>query len=347
MGEIIGKTRELKSKGRRSYFRSLTLVVLIFLFISTIFLKNLVYYPSISKNSTVEITIPPGASTAYIADYLTQKGIVRNPLIFRLLTVAMGKDKELKPGNYIITPDLTLPEIVNLLAKGNIEQIKFTVPEGYTIKQIAELLEKKDIVKKEAFLEATSKEYSFDFLQGIPQGPNYLEGFLFPDTYIVAKDTTPEKIIEMMLGRFEQVYEEISKGKNPVANYSIREIVILASIVEREAKVDAERAKIAGVFVNRLKRGMKLRSCATVEYLLPETKPVLTYDDLEIESPYNTYKVYGLPPGPISNPGRASLMAALEPEETDYLYFTAKPDGTHYFSRTLSEHNQATARYQN
>ncbi|WXJ95368.1 Endolytic murein transglycosylase [Neomoorella carbonis] len=293
-----------------------------------------------------EVYIAPGSSSAAIASTLTRQGIIKSPLAFRLATMATGLDKQLKPGYYLISPGLSLPEVLRLLAAGNVQEIEFTVPEGYTVREIAALLQQKGLARKEDFLQAAARDYPFDFLPDMPSSPEHVQGFLFPDTYRVARGTPPEEIVLMMLKRFNEVYQEISREKDPALDLNTRQIVTLASIVEREARVDAERAIIAGVYVNRLKRGMRLEADPTVQYLLPEPKPVLTYRDLEIDSPYNTYRVNGLPPGPIANPGRASLLAALKPAKTDYLYFVAKPDGSHYFSRTLAEHNQAVARYQ-
>lgn len=294
----------------------------------------------------IEVYIAPGSSSATIASTLTSLGIIKSPLAFRLVTMATGLDTHLKPGYYLISPGLSLPEIIRLLAAGKVQEIEFTIPEGYTVRQIASLLQQKGLARKEDFLQATARDYPFDFLHGLPSGPEHVQGFLFPDTYRVAMGTPPEEIVLMMLKRFNEVYQEISQEKDPALDLNTRQIVTLASIVEKEARVDAERPIIAGVYVNRLKRGMRLEADPTVQYLLPEPKPVLTYRDLEIDSPYNTYRVNGLPPGPIANPGRASLLAALKPAKTDYLYFVAKPDGSHYFSRTLAEHNQAVARYQ-
>lgn len=294
----------------------------------------------------VEVLIPTGASTTAIASILVDQGIIRSPLIFRLVTYAYGLDRQLKSGHYLISPGLSLPEIIRVLVNGEVQEVEFTVPEGYTVKQIAALLQQKGLVREEEFLEAATEDYPFEFLQDLPPGSEPLEGFLYPDTYRVSLGTPPREIIMMMLNRFNQVYREIYVESDISQKYSTREIVTLASIIEREARLDGERPIVASVFVNRMDRGMRLESCATVEYLLPEPKPVLTYEDLQIDSPYNTYRVDGLPPGPIANPGRASLLAALKPARSDYLYFVAKPDGSHHFSRTLSEHNQAVLRYQ-
>lgn len=294
----------------------------------------------------VEVYIAPGTPSAAVAVTLYNLGVIKSPFAFRVVTMALGLDRDLKPGYYLISPGLSLPEIIRLLAAGKVQEMEFTVPEGYTVRQIASLLQEKGMAGEEDFLQAAARDYPFDFLRDLPAGPGRLEGFLFPDTYRVPKGTPPEEIVRVMLKRFNEVYQEIVREKELDLDLNTRQVVTLASIVEKETRVDAERPVIAGVYVNRLKRGMRLEADPTVQYLLPEPKPVLTYRDLEIESPYNTYRVNGLPPGPIANPGRASLLAALKPAKTDYLYFVAKPDGTHFFSRSLAEHNQAVARYQ-
>jgi len=184
-------------------------------------------------------------------------------------------------------------------------------------------------------------------LKELPAKKNNLEGYLFPDTYYPGSDSGPDKIVQMMLQNFEQVMERndyISKARSKGLN--LNEAVTVASMVEREARVESERPIIAGVIYNRLKAGMPLQIDATVQYALGKQKEKLLYKDLEINSPYNTYKISGLPPGPIANPGWPSLKAAIEPEKNNYLYYCAKPDGSHAFSRTLAEHNRNVQRYQ-
>lgn len=294
----------------------------------------------------VELEIPAGASTAAIAAILVDHGLIADSYTFRLAAALSGLDRQLKSGHYTISPGLSLPEILQLLVEGQVQELEFTVPEGYTLKQIEALLQQKGLVQADEFRQAAADEYDFEFLTGLEPGAERLEGFLYPDTYRVTPETTPRQIIMMMLERFDQVYQEVYAENDISQKYNTREMVTLASIIEREARLDEERPLVASVFINRLNRGMRLESCATVEYLLPEIKPVLTLEDLKIDSPYNTYRVEGLPPGPIANPGKESLLAAFNPAQSDYLYFVAKPDGSHHFSRTLSEHNQAASRYQ-
>lgn len=293
----------------------------------------------------VKVTIPAGATAAEIGRLLEDHGIIRSALAFGFYAARQKADQKLKPGIYLLSPGENLSQILEHLVAGRVMEEEFTIPEGFTLKQIARVLAEKGLVTEDEFWQAAAKPYNYPFLEGISPGTHYLEGFLFPDTYRVPAGTTAEAIIRLMLDRFQQVYNEIEEERAPGLELDTLEIVTLASIVEKEAKLDRERPLVAGVFLNRLRRGMKLESCATVEYLLETPKPVLTYEDLQLESPYNTYQVMGLPPGPIGSPGRASLLAALNPARTDYLYFAARPDGSHEFSRSLREHLAAVSRY--
>ncbi len=330
-------------------WRRLLVLILMFIILSAgagvYYFYNLMQ-PARPGAPVVNVDIAPGSSSAAIAAVLARQGVIKSALGFRVAAYLSGLDRQLKPGHYLISPGLSLSEIIRQLAAGTDDALEFTIPEGYTVRQIAALLQQKGIAREEDFLRAAAGDYPFEFLRDLPPGPERVQGFLFPDTYQVTPEARAEDIVMLMLRQFDQVYREVSREKDPALPYNTRQIVTMASIVEREAQVDAERPLIAGVFYNRLQRGMRLESCATVEYLLPEPKAVLTYQDLAIDSPYNTYRVNGLPPGPIANPGRAALQAALKPAATGYLYFVAKPDGSHHFSRTLAEHNQAAARYQ-
>jgi len=224
---------------------------------------------------------------------------------------------------------------------------RVTIPEGYTVTQIEEILAEKGIVDRTRFREALkSEDFSLPYLSPAPRDPRHLEGFLFPATYEFPAGLAEKEIIGLMLQRFDAVLTPELQRRSQAMGLSVREVVTLASLVEREARLDEERPIIAAVFLNRLRRGMRLESCATIQYILGKQKEKLTYRDLQIPSPYNTYLHDGLPPGPIANPGLASIKAVLYPAEVDYLYFVARGDGSHYFSRTLGEHQTAARRYQ-
>jgi len=202
------------------------------------------------------------------------------------------------------------------------------------------LLEKEGIVSPDQFIEAAKNP---EILEKYKIPFNNAEGFLFPDTYIVAKDLAAEHIVDFMIERFFSNLRKISSRKYEIEE--MKKMVIIASLVEKEAQLDSERPVISAVFYNRLEKGKRLESCATIQYILGKTKERLLYSDLKIESPYNTYLNGGLPPGPISNPGLGSLKAAIEPADVDYLFFVSKKDGSHYFSTTYEEHLEAIRRY--
>ena len=290
-----------------------------------------------------------------IASTLHKNGFISDKNYFILEAKLEGATTGFIPGEYAISSNMSSTQILNLLTTNiseDKETIKFTIPEGYTIDQIAEVLEKKHIVTKEDFLDAVkNRNYSSDyaFLKDMPSDRDYkyqLEGYLFPDTYIVRKNVTSEEIIIMMLNRFEDILSPYSSYIQS-SNYTIHDIITIASIIEQEARLDEERAKIAGVIYNRLDADMRLQMCSTVQYSLNKRKASLTLQDLEKDSPYNTYLYTGIPIGPISNPGEACIKAAVMPEYHDYYYFVLQDSeiGSHYFSSTSDEHNMAKNRY--
>lgn len=298
----------------------------------------------VSEQETVVI-IPSNASTSEIANLLYDKKIVSNPFLFKLYARISGFESKLQAGEYKFSGHVSLKDIKEKLTTGQVVYIKFTIPEGYTVEQIANLLEKKGLIDKEKFFDCINSEsFSYEYLPP-PGSEGRLEGFLFPDTYKIAKGFSEKQIIELMLARFDEVFIDEWHQRVEELDMSVLEIVTLASIIEREAKIESDRPIISSVFHNRIKKGMYLESCATIQYALGEVKDVLLYEDLAIESPYNTYKSAGLPPGPIAACGKAALKAALYPEATKYLFFVAKKDGSHYFSKTLAEHNTAKRKY--
>lgn len=293
---------------------------------------------------TREIVIPKGSSVKSIAKLLKNENIIKNSLVFEVYCKANKMSDKLKAGRYSINNSMAVPEIVEVIASGKalVDTVKFTIPEGYNLVQIVEKLNSLGVVSPENIQTALeASRYKYAFIGQIPEREKKLEGYLFPDTYEIYRDTTAEAIIDKLLQRFDTVFKEEYRNRAKELNMSIDQVITLASIIEREAKLDSERPRISAVFHNRLKKKMMLQSCATVQYLFKEQKEVLTYKDLEIESPYNTYKHAGLPPGPIASPGLKAIEAALYPENTDYLYFVAKEDGSHVFTKTYSEHLNA------
>jgi len=287
----------------------------------------------------VEVVIPRGLSTAGIADTLLAHGVIDNPGKFRLLARVLGFEKRLRFGRYRLRANTEELFVLEALARELPAAIRVTIPEGYRLTQIARALEENAICPAVEF-EAACRDRSLLELLGIPG--RSAEGYLFPDTYEFETGSAPADVIERMAGRFREVYGGLRADAAPPLDDS--QTVILASILEREVVRREELATVAGVFVNRLRRGFPLQSCATVQYALPAYKEKLSVEDTRVDSPYNTYLRPGLPPGPISNPGREALKAALSPQRTDYLYFVAEGDGSHTFSRTLREHEAAKRR---
>lgn len=295
---------------------------------------------------TSVITIKKGASLREIGDTLQREDMITSNSLFVMYARLTGAEKQIKAGSYRINNALSMKGILGRIVGGDVLRNRVTIPEGYTDDQIARLLINKGIVTKDGWQVALQTEnFTYPILKDAPAGPKRLEGFLFPATYDLYADFTPKEILEVMLKRFDVAFTPDLQARARKQGLSVRQVVILASIVEREAKLEKERPIIASVFLNRLKRGMRLESCATVQYVLGTPKERLTYQDIRIASPYNTYLHEGLPPGPISNPGLASIRAVLYPAQTNYLYFVAKGDGSHAFSVTFGEHETAARSY--
>jgi UPF0755 protein len=293
--------------------------------------------------------IVEGATISSISEALEESHLIRSALLMKVIARIEGDSNFIQKGNYLIGSHLTTFEIYRMFVLGQQVQVKVTIPEGWTITKIAELIENKEITSAKAFKEAASDTEMLAFY-GI-DGES-AEGFLFPDTYQFPTAYPADYVVKAFIDNFFVKLSAIYPEYKKLSQKMIYEKVILASIVEREYRVEAEAKTIASVFKNRLDIRMHLGSCATVEYIITEiqSKPhpdFLTFSDLEIESEYNTYKNYGLPPGPISNPGGVSLGAAFDPAETDYLYFVLQDRnaGNHFFSDNLNEHEAAATLY--
>lgn len=293
-----------------------------------------------SKSDTINVTVEMGSTTEDIGTLLQEEGIIESSSDFKFFSKVKGYDGKYQAGTYALAPSMTLSEIAEIIISGKTNNITFTIPEGYTIYQMADKLSEEGIVDREKFVSLlTDGNFSYDFLSDAQSGKNHLEGYLFPETYTVEFGADEETIIKTMLNQFDTVFTEEFKARAEELGYSLNEIMVIASIIERETQVDEERGKVSSVIYNRLKEGMPLQMCSTVQYILGEQKEILSNADTQIESPYNTYINQGLPPGPICCPGLASIEAALYPDETDYLYFVVsdKLDGTQKFS---SDYNQ-------
>ncbi|MGI6778331.1 MAG: endolytic transglycosylase MltG [Acetivibrionales bacterium] len=316
----------------------------------------------IDPDNAIEVDIPSGSSTDDICTILVEKGIIKGPLFFKILSKINGYDGTYMSGTHLVKKGYNyntltgLEQLMGILSSTPVSKsIRVTIPEGFTYDQIVDLLHSKGVINKEKFNEAANNaSFEYEFLNGIPEGRKpRLEGYLFPDTYDFDAMAGEKAAIEVMLRNFNNKFKPEYYERAEELNMSVDDIVILASIIEREARIPEDRDIISGVFYNRLNSSdmtlRKLQSCATIQYIFlkkeGKVKDVLLEEDTKVEDPYNTYIIEGLPPGPISNPGEASLIAALYPEKTDYLYFVAKGDGGHVFSDNYRDHVNAVNKY--
>lgn len=294
--------------------------------------------------SRTEVTVPDNVSAREIALFLADQNIVRNVDEFLLWLKLSGQEKQLKAGTYELYKYKNPLYLIGQLSRGGKSEIIVTIPEGSTIYETGRILVNQGLVDYTRFIELCNDD-SLIAMLGL--GVSSLEGYLFPDTYSLSSMQSEEAVIHMMVKNFLRRIPDFGLKDGD----SLHRIVILASIVEREAKYEDERPIIARVFLNRLNSNRPLESCATIFYIIKQyenaaPKQKLTDQDLRIDSPYNTYLHLGLPPGPICSPGESSIRAAITPADVDYLYFVAKGDGRHHFSRTYREHASAKDRYQ-
>lgn len=316
----------------------LKVLLIIFLIILLIFLSLGLYaYEEFKPPENFEpkkIYIKDGLTPKEIGKILKEENIIKNVELFVIFAKYYEIDEKLKSGIYEFSEKMNLKEVLFKLTQGGLPPfIKVTIKEGFTLKDIAKTFEESGICTKEKFFEETNKieEYKDYIFEDVKS----LEGFLYPDTYYFERDNLKGNIV-MMLENFNKKFQEVYKNYN--GQLSKYDILKLASIVEKEAMVDEERDLIAGVFMNRLKIGMPLQADPTLKYILDNPSYTLSSKELEIDSPYNSYKYNGLPPTPICNPSIKSIVAVLNPKETDYLYFVADGKGRHLFAKTFEEH---------
>ncbi len=325
--------------------------------------------PAGDDSTPVAFIVEPGETASDVAERLAGEGLIANAEVFRRFMTYHGLDVGLEAGTYSLRSTMTMHEIGQALQQGGSQGVTVTIPEGWRLEQVAWLLEQQGLMRSDDFIaQARAATYDYPWLAGRPQGTS-LEGFLFPDTYELASDATPAQVIELMLATFDvHVAPEIVGRLAGRAMFDIElgdyrpmtpyDIVTIASIVEREAVIAEERPIIASVYYNRLdpahveETALRLSADPTVQYAKgydPETgnwwNPMLPGEGLTLDSPYNTFREQGLPPGPICSPGLASVLAALNPEDTDYLYFHAVGDGSHVFAATLEEHLRNQQQY--
>ncbi|WP_457552331.1 endolytic transglycosylase MltG [Desulfobacula sp.] len=323
------------------------LILLLFLFSGGFFffqkISSFVKKPFNTTSIEKVFSIRPGQNLTIIAKNLEADSIISNKTYFKLFTRYKKAEKNLQAGEYILSASKSPEQILEIFLKGRVKLHRITIPEGLNINQVATLVEKAGFCKKEQIINLCHDK-SFILSLGIKAAT--LEGYLFPDTYFFPKGTSCRIVIKTMVTHFNSIFTEGWRAQAKKMNFSIHDIVTLASIIEKETGDASERPLISSVFHNRLKKGMRLESDPTVIYGIKNFDGNIKRKHLKIKTPYNTYQIKGLPPGPIANPGALSLQAALHPAHTDYLFFVSKKDTTHQFSTTIKEHNQAVRKYQ-
>lgn len=292
----------------------------------------------------VFVEVPRGASGRAIAGLLAEKGVVRSRFVFEALC-RWRSHRKLEAGEYFFDRPVTAFDVFRAMAEGRIYVKSVSVPEGLTMFAIADLMQREGFITREAFLKAARDTMP---IHDLAPAAGSLEGFLFPATYQFSRHTTATEIVNAMVGRFRETWNSLPEAARNNNGLPMDAVVTLASLIERETGVPEERPIVAGVFTNRLRRGQALQCDPTVIYALELANKYsgrLDSGDLQFDSAYNTYRHAGLPPGPIGNPGEASLRAALQPAPVDYLYFVANTRGGHIFSKSLQEHNRNVAQY--
>ncbi len=298
----------------------------------------------VSSRQDVIITIPKGASLSEIGEILYDSNVVSSKLLFKLVAMIRGEQRNVKAGDYQLKTSSDAGEVLDLLISGKTLVYSVTIPEGYNIFQVADLLDQKGLAARKEILDLAQDE---SFIKELGVETCSLEGALFPDTYLMrpAEKGSPKAIIRKMVNRFKQVYDLNVKETAEKNGWSLAQVITLASLIEKEAKAN-EHALVSAVFHNRLRKNMRLQSDPTVIYGIKPMGSKITRADLDRKHPYNTYQISGLPPGPIANPGKDSLTAAVNPANVDYLYFVSKNDGSHQFSSNLADHNRWVNLYQ-
>lgn len=331
----MSKKKKSKSSGPGVFFSIIMILIglLIFLILGAFVYANSLddHAANPKKKEMVSINIPKGATTNDISSLLKEKKVIDSSFSFKIYTTLKGMDGSYQAGVYAMSPSMTFSKISHTLKTGKTNEITFTIPEGYTEYDIAKYLDKIGLVKYKEFvslLENGGFSNAYPFLKKAQKGAHRLEGYLFPSTYTIPAQSDNDFIISTMLDHYNKNFTDEDRAKAKALGRSENDIIIIASIIEKEAAVGKDRKKIASVIYNRLKIKMPLQMDSTVQYVLGlnnNRKKDLSIDDTQVDSPYNTYKNPGLIPGPICNPGRASIEAALNPAKTKYLYFILSP----------------------
>jgi UPF0755 protein len=299
--------------------------------------------PTGLSSSVHLVDIPPGTSFRQVASLMSDRHLIRATWFVTLLGRLQGLDRKIFPGEYELHEGMKTTEVLAKLAKGELYHYAVTIPEGYSVAQIADVLDQKNLAKKEELLKLNQDP---TFIRSLNLSVPTLEGYLFPDTYRFSRYMPAEAILKTMVNRFQEMVTADIRNQAARMGMTLQQVLTFASVVEKETGLPGERPLVAGVFHNRLKQNIPLQSDPTVIYAIENFDGNIRKADLSINSPYNTYRVRGLPPGPIANPGLDAIKAVLEPTPTNYVYFVSRNDGSHEFSATLAEHNRAVDKYQ-
>ncbi|HEV8020796.1 MAG TPA: endolytic transglycosylase MltG [Candidatus Lustribacter sp.] len=303
--------------------------------------RDAVYFDRSRPEAPAEFVVPRGASFGDVVAGLESAGILAHPTAFRLLARLRNDEADIQSGQFRFPAHQTSDEVLRRLVSGAVDALWVTFPEGFTARQMGARLAERSLGSAAAFDRYAAHAHLV--VDGVRT--RSLEGFLFPSTYLVPTGARPAGIAQILTDQFFRELPEKAASKARALGLNVPQVITVASLIEREAQADDERALMAGVYYNRLRAGMPLQVDATIEYIFPEHHAVITRRDLEIDSPYNTYRYTGLPPTPIANPGKASIDAAFSPVRSKYLYYVYKGNGHHAFAQTLEEHNANVERY--
>ena len=335
-------------KPLRHRLKSRVMVILAVMLVTGIIFAAFVYQyattPASASPDEQVVEIKPGMTLKKVAHFLADKELLKEPSNFMLYTYLQGEQNRIQAGEYRLSPSMPPREILEALTSGMAVLYVVTIPEGYRITEIADLLEAKGLAEKAAFIEATHNQELLDSMH-IPSGS--LEGYLYPETYRFSKAAGARRIVQTLLDTFkERVLQPERVQQVEAMQFTFHEIVTLASLIEKETGLGKERKLISSVFHNRLIKKMRLQTDPTVIYAMADFDGNIRKKDLSIDSPYNTYKHFGLPPGPIASPGLESIQAAMNPEESAFLYFVSRKNGSHQFSTNYKDHTRAVRKYQ-
>ncbi|MBU1171571.1 MAG: endolytic transglycosylase MltG [Proteobacteria bacterium] len=323
----------------------LALIVCAFALIAGYYFYHFAHEPTDSQGHPILIMVHPGQGLNSTTNQLLKQNLISSLGKFKILAAVTGKDKNIKAGEYLFSSAMSPWDILQDLINGNVYLHKITIPEGYNLYQIGHAIQEAGICSETDFIAAaTDPALARQF--AIPEPAETFEGYLFPETYHFPKGVSPNVIIKTMVGRFRSVFKQAWYERATALGFSLHEVLTLASIIEKETGDARERPLISSVFHNRLGKNMRLETDPTVIYGIKDFDGNLTKKHLKAQTPYNTYKRKGLPPGPIANPGLASIEAALYPEDSTYLYFVSRKDKTHQFSTNIRDHINSVRKYQ-